>query len=81
MEQRVQGIWYEKGRSRWRVKLVRNGELQHRSYHRSYKDALLAYKQAMKEIARRPLPKLDEASLTSVQKFLRQPPVGAGGVT
>lgn len=40
------GIWYENGRSRWRVKILCNGQLVHRSYHREYPDALAAWKVA-----------------------------------
>lgn len=42
----VRGIWYEKSRDRWRVKLYRSGELIERSYHKTYELAFEAWKNA-----------------------------------
>ena len=71
------GIWYEQNRSRWRVKLFCDGVLFHRSYHRSYPDALSAWQNAKKHmIIPRPVIPIAEASL--INKFLCQPLLGAG---
>ena len=75
------GIWFEKNRNRWRVKLFCDGILFHRSYHRSYNEALSAWRKAKKcMIIPRPVIPIAEASL--INRFLCQPLVGAGrGVT
>jgi len=66
------GIWYEKKRDRWRVKLFYNGVLVHRSYHKVYDDALNAWKIAKKKMIKpRPMLPIAEASL--INKFLYQP--------
>lgn len=75
------GIWYEQNRSRWRVKLFCDGVLFHRSYHRSYSEALSAWQDAKKHMI---LPRviIPVAESTPINRFLYQPLLGAGrGVT
>lgn len=70
------GIWYEKERDRWRVKLVADGILLHRSYHREYSDALVAWQDTKNNMVRpRPRP---EPSL--INQFLCRPLVGSSRV-
>jgi len=67
------GIWHEVGRNRWRVKLCKDGEIYHRSYHHSYQSALKAWTQA-KQMAARPVSEvIAEQRMTPIAKFLRQP--------
>jgi hypothetical protein len=75
------GIWYETSRSRWRVKIVRNRELIHRSYHHDYDEALRVWTRIQEEtrISCRPLISSEPTSL--IDQFLRQPRPGAGVVT
>jgi hypothetical protein len=63
------GIWYEKGRNRWRVKLVRDRVLIHRSYHREYDEALSAWTQATNNIVR----EVPKVSASLINQFLCQP--------
>lgn len=66
------GIWYEKKRRRWRVKLVFEGVLLHRSYHKEYADALAAWVKTKKSMVRpRPLIPIPESSL--INRYLCQP--------
>ena len=70
------GIWYEKERNRWRVKLVADGILLHRSYHREYSDALVAWTETKRNMVRpklRPGPSL-------INQFLCRPLVGSSRV-
>lgn len=70
------GIWYEKERRRWRVKLVSDGVLLHRSYHKNYSDALEAWQDTKRKMVYpRPVPK---ASL--INQFLCRPLVGSSRV-
>ncbi len=70
------GIWYEKERRRWRVKLVSEGVLLHRSYHKDYVNALEAWQDTKRKMVHpRPVP---EASL--INQFLCRPLVGVGRV-
>ena len=64
------GITYEKGRKRWRVKLVKNGVLLHRSYHREFQaayDAWLVVKLST------PRPELVPPKPSPINQFLCQP--------
>lgn len=68
-----QGIWYEKARDRWRVKLVQDKVLLHRKYYKTYEEALEVWKAVKKEHRIRPnlvIP-IKEASL--INRFLCQP--------
>jgi hypothetical protein len=66
------GVWYEKRRDRWRVKLFCDGVLFHRSYHRQFNDALAAWQSAKKQMIRpRPIVPLSESSIQN--RFLCQP--------
>jgi len=72
MDPYPKGIWFETNRKRWRVKLFCDGQLFHRSYHREYDSALIAWKQAKKQmIIPRPTIPIAEASL--INRFLCQP--------
>ena len=44
MKQLPLGIWYESSRNRYRVRLYRNREVTHLSYHKTQKDAELTLK-------------------------------------
>ena len=66
------GVWFEANRNRWRVKLFCEGQLFHRSYHRSYSNALAAWQQAKKQMIQpRPVIPLSESS--PINRFLCQP--------
>ncbi len=73
------GIWYEKERDRWRVKLIHEGALLHRSYHKVYDDALKAWKQAKKSIVR-PKPQLPIPESSIINQFLCRPLPGSSRV-
>lgn len=72
------GIWHEAPRNRWRVKLCKDGEIYHRSYHHSFAEALETWVLA-KKLAAQPA-SLTIRATTPVAKFLRQPLPGAGEV-
>lgn len=64
------GITYERGRDRWRVKLVKQGVLLHRSYHKEYEaayEAWLGVKTAT------PRPELVAPQPSPINRFLCQP--------
>jgi len=67
------GIWYEKKRDRYRVRLYRDGELLERSYHRSYEAALAAWERA--QSASKPNLEKQEAAL---RRFLYPPKTYSG---
>lgn len=74
----IQGIWFEKGRNRWRVKIFKDGKLFHRSYHYEYEAAFETWSKAKRQLT---LPRSDLAeleSISAISQFLRQPlPGGA----
>lgn len=67
------GIWFEAPRNRWRVKLCRDGEIYHRSYHYNYTEALEAWTLAKHQAMQPMSATLAEQMMTPVAKFLRQP--------
>lgn len=68
------GIWHEVARGRWRVKLCKDGEIYHRSYHHTYQEAYQAWIVA-KRLSLCPMSTMvAKQALTPVAKFLRQPP-------
>ncbi len=70
------GIWYEKARDRWRVKLVHDGVLLHRNYYKTYELAYDAWLDTKKKMVRpKPLIPIPESSL--INRFLCQPRYGA----
>lgn len=73
------GIWFEMNRDRWRVKLFCDGVLFHRSYHRDYPAALLAWQTAKKQMVR-PKPDIPIHLSSDINKFLCRPLVGASRV-
>ena len=74
----IQGIWFEKGRNRWRVKLSTNGQVYHRSYHHDYDDAFITWTRVKRELML-PRPEISEfEALSLIARFLRQPLPGAG---
>jgi len=73
------GIWFEKKRNRWRVKLAYDGVLLCCSYHHSYEDALTAWK-TVKQGMTRPKPDIPIHLSSDINKFLCQPLVGAGRI-
>lgn len=75
-----QGLWYEKGRDRWRVKIVRHGVLIHRSYHHDYQEALRIWNDIQNQLRQR-RPRIISQPTSDIEKFLRQPLPGAGVVT
>jgi len=77
----VQGIWHEKARNRWRVKVFKDGELYHRSYHHDYQAALVTWTEIHKEIVNPRAASLRMQSNSVIDQFLRQPLPGAGEVT
>ncbi len=77
--EKPKGIWFEKKRNRWRVKLVHEGVLLCCNYYRSYEEALIAWTSVKNSIVRpRPHIPIQEASL--INQFLCRPLVGASRV-
>lgn len=73
------GIWYEEKRDRWRVKLFCDGVLYHRSYHKKFEAAVLAWKAAKIGMAKpRAIIPLKERS--PINQFLCQPLPGVSRV-
>jgi len=70
------GIWFEINRNRWRVKLFCDGILFHRSYHKNYNDALIAWHKAKKQMVR-PKPEVPIHLSSDINRFLCQPLLGA----
>jgi len=71
--EKIPGIWYEAGRDRWRVKIVRDRKLLQRSYHKTYEEALTTWTEVQKNYRSKltlDLP-LQDASL--VHQFICQP--------
>jgi len=69
----IPGIWHEVSRNRWRVKLCKDGEIYHRSYHRSFDEAFIVWKTAKRQ-AMCPLSEhIARQNLTPIARFLRQP--------
>lgn len=64
------GVWYEKARDRWRVKVIRDRVTVHQSYHKDYQVALSTWLQVQREIKTTIIP-VPRASL--INKFLCQP--------
>jgi len=73
------GIWYEKARNRWRVKLCYDGELIHRSYHKEYEAAVEAWQGAKKSMVR-PKPEVPIHLCSKINRFLCRPLPGASRV-
>ena len=69
----VPGIWYESPRHRWRVKLCKDGEIYHRSYHHSFDEALVAWTLAKRNAAQPASMLAAQQALTPVALFIRQP--------
>lgn len=69
------GIWYEKARNRWRVKLVADGILLHRSYHKYYEDAYTAWLTVKQ--APRPF-QIPVPAASPINRFLCQPLIRVG---
>lgn len=70
---RVPGIWFEKNRNRWRVKIVRNKAILHRSYHSSYEEAYEVWLEVKKEIRQSTPLCIKGRELTVIERFLYQP--------
>jgi hypothetical protein len=68
------GIWHEIPRNRWRVKLCKDGEVYHRSYHHTFDEALKAWTLAKQLVAQPMNATLAKQAMSPVAKFLRQPP-------
>jgi len=45
------GIWFEKKRNRYRVRIYKNNVVAHRSYHTTEEEAIETYKAAKRELA------------------------------
>ena len=71
----IPGIWHEVPRNRWRVKLCKDGEIYHRSYHHSYEEALLVWLEAKRQAMRPLSERIAHQKMTPVVRFLRQPVV------
>jgi hypothetical protein len=70
----IPGIWHELPRNRWRVKLCKDGEIYHRSYHCDFESAYMAWFLAKQEAAQPASVLLARQTSTPIAKFLRQPP-------
>lgn len=75
-----QGVWYEKGRNRWRVKLFCDGVLFHRSYHRDVEAAIAAWRKAKRSMVR-PKPDIPIHLSSDINRFLCRPLPGACRIT
>jgi hypothetical protein len=69
------GIWYEKKRNRWRVKLACDGVLLCCTYHHSYDAALDAWKETKRNMVR-PKPDIPIPLSSDINIFLCLPRVG-----
>jgi hypothetical protein len=70
----IPGIWHEKPRNRWRVKLCKDCEIYHLSYHHSYEEAFITWTLAKQAVAQPTSMLAARQALTPIAKFLRQPP-------
>lgn len=50
------GLWYEAARNRWRVRLYKQRQLYHLSYHTDYTEALSALHHARRNRPKAPTP-------------------------
>ena len=73
------GIWYEKKRNRWRVKLACDGVLLCCTYHHSYAEALIAWKNIKRNMVR-PKPDIPIHLSSDINRFLCLPLVGESRV-
>lgn len=70
------GIWYEKERNRYRVKLFFDSNLYHRSYHPTFEAAYDTWLRVKREM-RKPKPKVPVHQASVFNRWVCSPLAGA----